>query len=407
MKKYFIINLLFVLLASSSCGVDSSAKAGTGFVERRSFLNLAAADYEKIDNNIRSTTFLIYPKASDLDGFEFNTATAQSWKGVKEILPYGDKVQTVIPRSMPSFEKSSQVIFTIISAGQARDDAYLAKQKAVEKLSALEDERAELLSDVKKELRSLGKKTRKKVCYYKERPADGEKYICQLTPDDVFLEDNDRKARNCEKFLEHEYINTNEEEKLELDQLAADCTTQLNKEQEINNGPISDKIAAQQEIETRNSQYRDDGKQVVIDILKAVEAFNPNVFLTTGAENEKGTDVGPYSRINFSKNDQGQTVIDEFLLLLDLGTNYSEGAGFKEYSLANGKIQDLRHYVRGPLETVLEFKVVTSDFTIEAELFESSQPYHGLRYVGDLIVRYPNGDTREGVGKIEISELSL
>ena len=89
--------------------------------------------------------------------------------------------------------------------------------------------------------------------------------------------------------------------------------------------------------------------------------------------------------------------------MLDLGTNYSEGAGFKEYSLANGKIQDLRYYKKSNLETVLEFKILTVDFRIEAELFESIQDYHGVRYVGDLVIRYFDGKTREGVGKIEIS----
>lgn len=399
MKNMYLVNILIIMIFTTGCGVESFTSASTSLIERRSFLNLTSLEEVEIDNNIRSTTLLIYPKAEDLERFEFVAPTAQAWSGVKEILSYGESVQTVIPLSMPAFEKSAQVIFTIISAGQARDDAFIAIKKAEEKLEKLLKERDELLAGTEKKLEAIEDFVKDSECYYKDRPGKDENFICRLEKDDDFR--RRKRIRDCDDVIEIEFPDFSEAENELLNSLKSDCNLLLEEEEKVKNGPIRDEIDRQQEIISLNSQYRDDGKQVVIDLLEGgVEKINPNVFLTTGAENEKPNDVGPYSIIKFSDDKKD---IETFSLRLDLGTNYSDGAGFQEYSLENGKITDLRYYKRSNLETVLEFKIITKDFTIEAELFESIQEYHGLRYVGDLVIKYPNGTTREGVGKIEVS----
>lgn len=405
----FLFSFFFV-----GCGVDAEkTDPANDLLNRRNFSPLVTQtitldDYSfelldvkdiEIDNNIRSTTLLIYPNANDLTEFEFNSPTLQAWEGVKEILPYGDSVIPFIPKSMSSFDKASEIIFTIISAGQARDDAYVAMKKAEQQLNFHLKERDELLKETEVKLDFFSDLWEVSECYYQKRPKKGEKFICKLEKDDDFK--RRKRIRDCDDIVEIEFLNLSASELSLTENIQLGCETALQEEDNIKNGPIKQLIEEQQAIITKNSQYRDDGKQVVIDLLEGtLEKINSNVFLTTGAENEKPNDTGPYSIIKFSPD---KNTIQQLSLRLDLGRNYSEGAGFKEYSLANGRITDLLYYRKSDLEKALEFKINTNDFVIEAELYESIQPYHGLRYVGDLLVRYPDGTTREGVGKIEVA----
>jgi hypothetical protein len=418
-----MLKIIAVLALVTSCAKDAPfVPAGNGFVERENVVGLSADNIGKakevVDGEeVRSITMLIYPNSNDLKGFTFSPAEDKkdSWDQFLASINYAKMIKTNYA-GMSANDMAVQTIFTVVSAGESRDNAFydryvtrknrLALEAQKEELSTPPEELQNSLDQLKKDLKPFS------VCFYKKSEApssDEESYLCKTKKDGDYKKK--KKARNkCERTFRYNFIDLDEEEAIAFAEMKDLCLqTQAELENFLSGSEskiqqVETQISASESEERRLFILREAGKSVVLDLLQTAETYRFNQtrqnipFVGTGSTKEQID--GDVSRLTY--NEEG--LIDELKLFLDFGTYFSGGSGAKEYSLANGKIKNVRYYKKNSQVIKLEFIIDAGDFTLFADLSETIQDGFGIRYVGEMTASYRDGTSRKGVLKIELDQ---
>ena len=421
---------LFLLLFFCSCAEDAERLvADNSLIDREEVAGINAVEGRAMDlaagEDVRSITMLIYPNKEDLEGFSFQSAPGKdrSWNNFLNDISYRNLVKRDYVGMQPD-DMAVQAIFTVLSAGESRDNAYLNKVRKEKQTQTLRDEKEaletppaeleEALEQVKLEMEPFS------VCYYKrsEKPdSDDEKYSCKTEKDDDYS--RSKKARSsCIRTLQFDFIDLDQDKQVAFETMKKNCQESTDAYDDFLAGVQEKLTLLENEIEKleneaiRLESLRDDGKSVVLDILQSAEKHLnsksiSNVALVGTASTVEQSE-GPLSQISYTKDDRGlvgeQFFINELKLFLDFGNFYSTGPGAREYSVENQKITNVKYYKKNNKVIKLEFFIEADGFRIFADLSETIQDGFGIRYVGEVTAYYKNNVTRKGAIKIEINQ---
>ncbi|GAB4406945.1 MAG: hypothetical protein OHK0056_06520 [Bacteriovoracaceae bacterium] len=369
--------------------------------------NTLSADKE-FETEARDVTIIIYPRTEDMNGLIFSPTEErkESWEGVfNELTPaYRSRISAELGSDLTDAKKVSRLVLLIQTAGEVRDAKYRAKIPLTTEKTIIEKDikkaQDELLPAIDQALEAF-------VCYYKARPRRGEKWDCKTEADADFK--REKTPKNCEEMNEMNFtFSTSDIEKkyaenkskCESNQAELDKRTSKLKErnQELN-----------LEIEAIN-KVRDDAKSVVLDLLEAVEKNTGNIHVSTSSTLDKpldcpGDSTGTkcLSRLVFTDNKKQD--VRELTIYSDFGVYAGEKLALAEYSTKNGGISELKFYTDRDGVKILSFNLNTPSFTVSATLSTTIQEDMGLRFVGETVVRYPDGRSRKGVMKLEFNQV--
>lgn len=430
----YILSLLILALVCSCAGDAERLNADNKFVDREEIAGINAVEGRAMDlvkgRDIRSITMLIYPNKEDLEGFDFQSAPGKnrSWNNFLNDISYSSLVKRNYV-GMPAGDMAVQAIFTVISAGESRDGAFLNKVKKETKIIKLRKEKDELETppiDLKEALEQVQIEMEPfSVCYYKrsEKPdSDDENYLCKTAKDDDYS--RSKKARSkCLRTLQFDFIDLNEEQSIAFESMKTKCTSSTKAYDDFLASVEGKLIILEKSIKTLEDEVialerlRDDGKSVVLDILQSAEMYlnnkiGQNVALVGTASTLEQSE-GAISELSYRStqrnDDTTNTIIekyhiDELKLFLDFGNFYESGPGAREYSIENNRITNVKYYKKNNKVIKLEFLLKADGFNIFADLSETIQDGFGIRYVGEVTAFYKNSVTRKGVLKIEIDQ---
>jgi len=417
--------LLLSAFLLCSCAKDASKlSAGKSFIQRTEILGINAVEgraMEVVDGDqVRSITMLVYPSKEDLEGFAFQSAEnkKESWDDFLDSISYRDMIKRNYV-GLSAEEMAVQSIFTVISVGESRDQAFLKKSLLEKEIASLYDEKSKLelppveislaLEEVEIEMEPF------RVCYYKksEKPeTDEENYKCMLEKSGDYKKKKTARS-SCEQTFRFDFIDLGEEEAFAFENMKEKCSLATANYQtflDTSEGEVLEIDTKIEELEPKVApliNLRESGKSVVLDILQKAEKHVSTSrklkvpFVGTGSTKEQ--EDGEISRVRFGSLGE-EYIIEELKLHLSFGTFYQGGSETQEFSLANGKIIDLKYYKKNNKVIKLEFTILADGFKLFANLSETIQDGFGIRYVGELIGEYENGETRKGVLKIELDQ---
>ena len=373
----------FILLASCSPKVSDIKAPRSYLAEGTRPLLLSGLENRKMDSEIRSISFVIYPTQEDLKGFEYapNEEMAALWDSVASYLPYGDRLKRSYRREESEDVKLSKMVTTIVSVSDFRTNTFRA-------MVPLQQEAEQMATSIRRENSSLKEELRELSCFYMEEAEDGT-YQCQWERTDNGLQE--KSLGSCRSLEKHHFSQDSSAQSIVLEELTRECQGLAVQRKERSG--ILEQINVQ-------SELREQSGWLLLDLLLAAEKHSKEkVFLALGASKERKSEGESIS----STLTMGPTAssFEELRLLLDFGSNYSDGAGFQEYSTNNGKITELRLNKKGWAD-VLEFTIHTSDFRVEASLSMTVQDYVDWRFVGDIRVIYPDGSVGGGLMALEL-----
>jgi hypothetical protein len=368
MEKSMQISNLFIslfLLMAMACG----PKAQVDDLESSRFpigyRQFSFAD-KVIDSEVRSITLLTMPVEQDVVGFSYQP-DPRDWSIVFSSIPYGDRIPYGIPLELDAFNKTAQVVYTVMVAGDVRNASY-------ERIKTKESEKALILARLE-QLLILH------PCYTGLRPNHRS---CFAHQSELTVE-TPRIADSCDVLSRWNWMNLTAEEEESLAQNLEDCRN-------VDGGRLAD---LDQEIASEDD-IRDKAKGIVLDLLNQAERHARSNFVATGAtKSEEDTINGYRSLIQMSADRRSFT---QFQLAVD----FNIGQGYQLYSLENGLIRDFVYSELAPGVWQLTFKLFNDRFWLDAELSMDVNDIYDLRFSGDTDVYFPDGTIRKGVMKIEM-----
>lgn len=363
LKLSFLISLLLVVV--SGCGPKAEVAPTENSRFPVGYRQFSFTD-KQIDPEVRSITLLTMPVEKDVEGFSYEP-DPRDWNIVFSSIPYGNRVPFGIPLNMDSFNKTAQVVYTVMVSGDVRNFSY-------ERIKAQQKEKARIL-DRLNQLLVLH------PCYTGLRPNHRS---CFAHQSDMTV-DTPRIADSCDVLSRWRWMNLTPEEEESLSLNLQTC-------RDVDGGrvaQIDQQIALDEDI-------RDKAKGIVLDLLNKAERHAGTNFVATGAtKSEEDTINGYKSLIQMSDDRRSFT---QFQLAVD----FNIGRGYQLFSLENGLIRDFVYEELAPGIWQLTFKLFTERFWLDAELSMDVNDIYDLRFSGDTNVYFPDGVIRKGLMKMEL-----
>ncbi len=405
MKKIILASLVLL----GACGKQAALiKAPNSTFEKRMTFNGMSVDIQNktFAPEARDVTLLMYPTVEDVANFEYSpdADTQPSWDDLLQQLPahYRDRMSTTLPTSMSASAKVVEVVAWINTAGAVRDDKFrfrlplLAEQEQVQK--RLTEEDAKFRPAINEALSAYS-------CFFKSRPARGQKWDCRTVADAVYK--TKRTPTNCADMNEYTFVFATSDVETQYQAAKEQCITNTNA---LNAAiaPFKERDAQIEELVLKATTTRDSAKAVVLNLLESLEKVTTQVFVSAVSSLDKKMDcpgdaagVKCLSQIKFGAKNE---TIEEFAIYADFGVYAAEKLQTQEYSLANGRIRDLKFYTDKDGVRMLEFTMVTDLLTLKAKLSMTVQDDMQLRFVGETNIDYKDGKHRRGVLKLEFNE---
>jgi hypothetical protein len=250
----------FMLLLLAACGPNAkvddleSSRFPVGY-RQFSFTD------KTIDPEVRSITLLTMPIERDVIGFSYDP-DPRDWSIVFSSIPYGHRVPYGIPQNMNAFNKTAQVVYTVMVAGDVRNFSY-------ERIKTKESEKATITNRLT-QLLVLH------PCYTGLRPNHRS---CFAHQSELTVE-TPRVAESCDVLSRWNWMNLTEEEEAALEENLESCRT-------IDGGRLAEldqQIAHEEDI-------RDKAKGIVLDLLDRAEKHAQTNFVATGATKSETDDI--------------------------------------------------------------------------------------------------------------------
>ena len=365
------------ILESSKVGIQAITSGGNSFQE-----------------NPRDVTILVYPKAVDLEGFEFEPADdkKEMWNLLKNQLSerYRSQINENFAKNTSSVQKVIDMAIWINTAGEVRDNASRKKFPLDSRKATLEKE----IDTLKEEFNPKIEAARNEhICYYAKRPRGRSNYACKSQPEGEFT--NIQIPLTCDFMNRFDFVFATSEDETAYATSKAKCFD-LKEQLDSETNSRQDELNT---VDLKREEYkdiRDAGKTLVLDLLESVEAYSKGIFVSTTSNTEKVLDcpgqVGPKcnSEIVFSNNFKA---VKEFKIFSSFGVNSKNTLEVLEYSLDNGGITDVRLEINKYNVQVLNFQMNTALFTLVTEdLSMTVTPDMGLRFVGKAKVFFKNSN---------------
>jgi len=362
----------------------------------------------EVKQEIRDATFLIYANPQDFNTFVY-LPNPKEWFDLFKFLDY--KMPYLgIQADLENIEKAERLVLEIQSIGQARDDAFLVTQSVALDIAGMDREKLSLIKTLKKDF------TR-----YKCFPLISDKKKCKLKKDletinnvkTYKVKGSCLRIKQAVQRIVDLSITANPAEFAKFNKGIDQCQ-QIKK--------LSDLIEPLEQKAAPYGLVRSQGKQFVTDILEKLQtdtgALHLAIISSLLEEQEAERDespIPPRSQIQFNK---AKTAFNIFKLFIDFGTD-----GYREYSLANGKVEQLNIVEIKPGIFELSFVLHAPEHRTEAsltlnfhdpdlsrlplsEVHQTTQKnIFGVRMIGTTENFYLDGTMRHGVVKIELDYL--
>jgi hypothetical protein len=409
MNTYKIITVIFPFILLCSCAREAEVLDAPNSLNEQFFsLQAYSAEAGEMENTVRAMTLLFYPRPEQIRTFSYqpmNADAQNSWNSVLQTTPYADRIVQNYPALMEPDLKVQKLVAAIQAVGRSRDNAWRQMQPLDERMKAIESEKTILNEKIKELEPEL--KWRDYTCFYESRPRRGANYDCRAVRDETFSKR--KRPRSCEDFLSFDFTFNDDQGDIQtnFESAKTDCAAVLPQIEEIEVVITS----LNQEFDALNEKFeplfaiRKSGEGVVLDILQTAERYtlalgNPEVYVATGSTIEKPNNQEILSEVKINWETKE---IEVFKLFIEFGLNYSGGVNSLEYSIENGRIQDMRLEFVGPNPRAV-FKLLTDDFWIECELdITNDDPTMGLRMVGEVFAHFPDGTKTRGGMKLEFN----
>lgn len=372
-NKIFLISLFFLL----ACGRVAERIKVESVYPPISSINTVLAKELKNKADMRSSSIVLYPNPSELQGMSFDPVgpsellEESGWIQVISKLSYGNRLPRGFSSGLDNKEKVLNAVRIILSVSDARDLFFKQAGQFQKDLDRKQKEIDQM----------QGEMTSKYICYY---PVDNESgHTCEIASHPGDTAPIKEIAENCNALSEWVFKFTGDD--LERFKSEVQSCVKFTKDYKKMRADVKkNKIAPLNEL-------RKLAKGIVTDMLKQMELFNKQRYLLTAATNEDPANDDTKSQLIF--NEDGNE-IKLFQIYLDSGSD------FKMYSLENGGIQKLKWFKNSDGIQVLSFSLVDEKFSFDAELAASTRDIFDLRFVGDIV--YKEGNiTRRGVMKME------
>ncbi len=357
--------ILFSLISTTiiSCGrVANNANApGKHFLF--SNINTMMSD-KKFDPYVRAATVIAYPLKEELTNFTYS-ANQNNWNLALAKTPYRNKISPFINIDLTNSKKAENIAYLISLAGSIRDNLF--KENIL----------------INKKLKSLNNDLDKTFIYFtcnnpRRSPENRRVSLCdfnRINPESLKI------AKNCRQFSNLTFPS--------LPNSASDYH-QKGVDLCIKQKQLKDEIKY-------NNEIRESAKGIVTELLD--HTYNNHtgvnyIFLLNTKE-----DIDKNNK-SFIKIDSHLKSIDEFTLYIDFGLD-GPFAKEQQYSLKNGRIKNLSIINDHSGISKLEFEIYTDQKFLSASLDISTTHPFALRFVGEIIIHYPNTDYK-GIMKLEL-----
>lgn len=401
-NKIIYLSFLFAI----GCAPKAELMKADVTVFPKKVINSMSSDVLKLEfeTEMRDVTIIAYPTLEEVKGFTFTPRdeVQPSWDNVTSKLPeiYQGKLQTTFDDKMSEKKKLETIVTLVQTAGEVRDGQYQNKipleAKSEENWSKIDELKSEVEPKIDAILDSY-------PCFYVKRARRGQMWTCELTNING-TRSRPKTARKCIDLDFFGYSNMTVDDIQAFETQKSSCT---DLKENLDESTESLK-AENDEIDTklRNiKQVRFDGQSVVIELLESVEKHSEGTLLSSSSSKSKkldcpGDEVGTkcLSSIKLSEDKKS---IEELKLFTSFGVYAKDALPVEEYSLENGRINNLKFYRTSYGGQILSFTLNTDLFVIKAELSMSYRGDFGLRFVGETKM-YHDGKVKRGVMKLEI-----
>ncbi len=401
-----IIYLSF--LVAIGCAPKAELKNADFKVFPKKVINAMSSDVQKLEfeTEMREVTIIAYPTLEEVKGFIFTPREEMqpSWDNVISKLPdnYQSKLQTTIDDKMSDEKKLGTIVTLVQTAGEVRDGEFQNKApleiKSEENWIKIAELKAEMEPKIDEILDSY-------PCFYVKRAPSGQMWTCELTNING-TRSRPKIARKCNVLETFNYSNMTAGDIQAFETQKSVCT-----DLDESLGRSTESLKAENKEIVKNlrniKQARLDGQSVVLELLESVEKYSEGTFISSNSSISKkldcpGDEVGTkcLSSIKFSKD---KKTIEELKLFTSFGVYAKDKLPLEEYSLENGRINNLKFYRTTYGGQILSFTLSTDLFKIKAELSMSYRGDFGLRFVGETKM-YHDGKVKRGVMKLEIDK---
>lgn len=379
MKKQMItLATMMALGALTGCGGPKADQIGVTSEIHESNTVSQFQVQKTFDSTLADATIITFPTGDDLESYEYSY-DEMAFKTVMSRLQYGDQLPLSYSKEASSGDKIAQVSTAILSLGKLKDMSYEKLKQAQFGVKATQAKVAPMIAQLLQNF----------PCY----KLIDNKRKCKLAPDETtsetpkFSKKCSELKRNKKKFKG----NLTEELEKAYDQGIAQCAA------------LQGKVSEIQDLEEKVKRIRQMGRDIGVDLVEDYsEHANFKGLIVVNSKEKKEGDFT--SKMTF--NDE-KTKIET----LSLGINF--GTGYKEYSIENGGISDVKYGQTRGGTTYLNL-TINGDYRIVAELSVSSRTiilhssgatYTEVRLKGSTENIFPDGKVRKGVMSLQVDTL--
>jgi len=401
-----IIYLCFLVVIG--CAPKAELKKADFKVFPKKVINAMSSDVRKLEfeTEMRDVTIVAYPTLEEVKGFTFTPRdeVKPSWDNVVSKLTdnYQSRLQTTFDNQMSNDKKLGTIVTLVQTAGEVRDGQYQNKVplevKSEKNWKKIDELKAEIEPMIDEVLDSY-------PCYYVKRARRGQMWTCEITNTNG-TRSRPKTARKCADLDYFGYANMTDEDGQTFETQKTLCT-ELKENLDQSTESLKTKNEEIDATLREIKQVRFDGQSVVIELLESIEKYSEGTFLSSSSSKSKkldcpGDEVGTkcLSSIKFSED---KKTIEELKLFTSFGVYAKDKLPLEEYSLENGRIQDLEFYRTTYGGQILSLTLKTDLFDIKAELSMTYRDDFGLRFVGETKM-YHGDKVRRGVMKLEVDK---
>ncbi|MBI2520488.1 MAG: hypothetical protein HYV97_08720 [Bdellovibrio sp.] len=405
MKTIILVSLVLL----GACGKEAALiKAPSQTFQKKTFTGFSVdLQNKKFEEEARDITVLTYPTSADVANFEFSPSPERvaSWEDMQAQLSerYRNRMNSTLTMSMDADTKVAEIVAWINTGGEVRDNKFRMRiplqGEKDQNLKRIAEEDAKYRPAIDEALSAFS-------CFYKVRPPRGQKYDCRTVADaDYKKQKNPSECSDMDAFA---FVYPSAEVEAQYQGYKETCVQNQNA---LNSStrPIMDRND-QIDLDVQSAtNTRDAAKSVVLDILESLEKVTGQIFVSAASSLDKkldcpGDGVGEkcVSKLKFGEKNQS---ITDLVIYADFGVYSAEKLQTQEYSLANGRIRNLKFYTDKDNVKLLEFEMVTDLLRIKAKLSMTVHDDMQLRFVGETEVFYKGGKKRRGVMKLEFNEV--
>ncbi|MBT6326930.1 MAG: hypothetical protein HOJ35_13260 [Bdellovibrionales bacterium] len=401
-----IIYLSF--LVAIGCAPKAELMKADFKVFPKKVINAMSSDVQKLEfeTEMRDVTMIAYPTLEEVKGFTFTPRdeVKPSWDNVVSKLTetYQRKLQTTFDDKMSDEKKLGTIVTLVQTAGEVRDGQYQSKVPLEIKSEANWSKIDELKSEVEPKIDAI---LDSYPCFYVKRARRGQMWTCELTNING-TRSRPKTARKCTDLDLFGYSNMTADDIQSFEIQKSACTDL----KENLDQTLESLKSENDEIDTKLrdiKQVRFDGQSVVIELLESIEKYSEGTYLSSSSSKSKkldcpGDEVGTkcLSSIKFSED---KKTIEELKLFTSFGVYAKDSLPLEEYSLGNGRVNNLKFYRTSYGGQILSFTLNTDLFVIKAKLSMSYRGDFGLRFVGETKM-YHGGKVKRGIMKLEIDK---